>query len=1482
MTYFNMLSSVRIALFIGILLTITVPAFNALDNSFVPVVESKPGSSLPVYSHAVQSDGKVLVGGLFRVIGGKVRRNLARLNVDGTTDDTFQVGIGPNENVYTIVVQSDGKVLIGGLFTTYNGVGRTYIARLNADGSLDTTFTSTLSDIVYEIVIQADGKLVVGGEFTTVNGAPVNKIVRLNPDGSTDGTFNVTNTEVSNPVKAIAVQSDGKLMVGGQNITFGSAKPFLRLNSDGSTDTSFNIGSGIAGAVNEIVIQPNGNYLIGGSFNGFNGGSSPNNIARINADGTIDAGFTSGFSAFDEVKKIVLATDGKAFVIGNFTFFNFTTSRGIVKINADGTLDSSFNTGGGVDVTNPISGIDILPDGKVLMSGFFSSYGGSPYAGIVRINTDGTSDASFAPRTGVIGTVADSAVQPDGKILIGGTFSYVNGTPRERIARLNPDGTTDDTFTIGTGVTGTLSSIYLQSDGKILIGGNFTSYNGVVRDNVARLNSDGTLDTTFDSGLMDAPDVVDDIAQTFNGKIVIGGLFGSVNGTTRVFLAQLNQDGSVDTGFNHPILDGRVRTLLPQPDGKLFIGGSVFTMSQPQAFFKGIVRLNMDGTMDTSFATGTGANGFVWNIAQQPDGKLLIGGGFLSYNGVARNGIARINSDGSMDTGFNHGVGALGQVNELGIDSQGRIFGAGATISFDGTTVNRIFGLNSDGTLDPDFPGGSGSPVAINALSVQPDDNIVIGCGSEFNGIPRGGLARLTNLTGMPTPTPTSTPVVTPTPTSTPTATSTATPITCSTPGSLDLSFDGDGKVTTPIGTGSEQAYAVAIHSDGKIVVAGYSFIATSVIDFAVVRYNADGSLDTSFDGDGKVTTGVGTTDIAYSVAIQSDGKIVIAGYSLIGSTRDFVVIRYNTDGTLDTSFDGDGKVITQFGTSDEIAYSVAIQPDQKIVVAGYSVGSTFDFAVVRYNTDGSLDTSFDGDGKVTTPIGSGREEARSVAIHSDGKIVAAGFSFIDTNNDFAVVRYNADGSLDTSFDGDGKVTTSIGISNDTALSVAIQADGRVVAAGVSVIPPNNDFALVRYNTDGSLDTSFDGDGKVTTAIGTSSEEAQSVGIQSDGKIVAAGYTDNGLNFDFAMGRYNTDGSLDTTFDGDGKVTTQIGSGEDNAYGVKIQPDGRVVAAGFSLVGITTDFAVVRYNGGCTSQTSTPTNTPTATPAAVTITGAVTYGNAISNPVPPRFVKNVSLSSTVGSPAVGPVITGTPGTYTLTGFGAGSYTIKPTKPGGSNGAITSNDAARIAQGVTGSLPFVSNNQRFAADVTGNGGVSSGDAAKIAQFVAGLPFSPPNFTGEWRFFTSNLPAFPAGAHPQERTYASVTSNVTGEDYVGILIGETSGNWNPATHPRPAGGGAAEVDVGAERKSAAFPLSEGQSPGMQGPERGIAVELPQMTAADGKEIVVPVNVQGLADKGVISYEFDLRYDPLVIQPLDECGRCERERLAAGFRL
>jgi uncharacterized delta-60 repeat protein len=411
--------------------------------------------------------------------------------------------------------------------------------------------------------------------------------------------------------------------------------------------------------------------------------------------------------------------------------------------------------------------------------------------------------------------------------------------------------------------------------------------------------------------------------------------------------------------------------------------------------------------------------------------------------------------------------------------------------------------------------------------------------------------------------------------------------------GDLDTSFDSDGKVTTDIGGSDDRARSVAIQSDGKIVAAGYSNNGSNY-DFTLARYNTDGTLDTNFDSDGKVTTAIGSgTEQAFSVAIQSDGKIVAAGYSNNGSNDDFALVRYNTDGSLDTSFDGDGKVITAIGGAADYAVSVAIQSDGKIVAAGYSNnGSNFDFALVRYNTNGTLDTSFDSDGKVTTAISGSNDIAHSVAIQTDGKIVVAGESGNGSNANFALVRYNTNGTLDTNFDSDGKVTTAIGSSGDIARSLAIQSDGKIAVAGSSFNGSNEDFALVRYNTDGTLDTSFDSDGKVTTDIGSDNDFAYSVALQSDGKIVVAGHSDNGSNEDFALVRYNTDGTLDTSFDSDGKVTTGIGS-EDDAFSVAIQSDGKIVVAGVSSNGNNRDFALVRYAGTPPAPPATPTPVPT-------------------------------------------------------------------------------------------------------------------------------------------------------------------------------------------------------------------------------------------------------------------------------------------------
>jgi len=388
--------------------------------------------------------------------------------------------------------------------------------------------------------------------------------------------------------------------------------------------------------------------------------------------------------------------------------------------------------------------------------------------------------------------------------------------------------------------------------------------------------------------------------------------------------------------------------------------------------------------------------------------------------------------------------------------------------------------------------------------------------------------------------------------------------------GNLDPMFGDGGTVTTDFGNSDDFGNTVVIQKDGKIVVAGTSDIELGQENFALARYNTDGSLDVSFGVEGKVTTSFGDFDDRGSaVVIQENGKVVVAGTS----DTDFAVARYNTDGSLDVSFGTGGLVTTDFGGSDG-GDAVSLQKDGKIVVVGFSnAGGDNDFAVARYNTDGSLDSTFGTGGKVTTDFSGNGDFGLAVAIQKNGKIVVVGSSDIGGgNNNFALARYNTDGSLDTIFGTGGLVTTSGTVS---ARAVAIQKDGKIVAAGLE----SGNFVTARYNGDGSLDTTFGTGGLVITDLGALDFIA-AVAIQKDGKIVVAGDTDaGGGNVDFALARYNRDGSLDVTFNPTGSlpgtVITDFG-GSDSGQAVALQKDGKIVVAGLAG-GETNDFAVARY-----------------------------------------------------------------------------------------------------------------------------------------------------------------------------------------------------------------------------------------------------------------------------------------------------------------
>ncbi|MEJ5362064.1 MAG: delta-60 repeat domain-containing protein [Spirochaetota bacterium] len=397
-------------------------------------------------------------------------------------------------------------------------------------------------------------------------------------------------------------------------------------------------------------------------------------------------------------------------------------------------------------------------------------------------------------------------------------------------------------------------------------------------------------------------------------------------------------------------------------------------------------------------------------------------------------------------------------------------------------------------------------------------------------------------------------------------------------PGSLDTSFGNGGIVTTPIGTGDDSTYAIAIQSDGKIVVAGFANLSSNN-DFALARYNYDGSLDTNFGTGGKVTTNFSSNaDFGQAIAIDTYGRIVVAGYCN-SSDLDFALARYYSNGSLDSSFGTNGIVKTNFGSGGDTARAVVIDAYGRIVAAGDAfMGSNNDFAFARYYSNGSLDIGFGNNGKLTTTIGSGHDSARAIAIDSNGRIVVAGYANNGTNYDFALARYYSNGSLDSTFGNGGKIMTPIGSSDDYAYAIAIDSYDRIVVAGYAKIGSYSDFALARYYPDGGLDTSFGTDGKVTTPIGSSDDTAYAIGIDANGRIVVAGYVYNGSNYDFALARYNPDGTLDTTFGNGGIVTTDFGVGDDQAFCLAIDANGKIVVAGKARNGSNMDFALARYN----------------------------------------------------------------------------------------------------------------------------------------------------------------------------------------------------------------------------------------------------------------------------------------------------------------
>ncbi len=708
----------------------------------------------------------------------------------------------------------------------------------------------------------------------------------------------------------------------------------------------------------------------------------------------------------------------------------------------------------------------VQPDGKVIVAGYFKTLKGVLRRGIARINADNSIDATFA--ADIDGTIYAVALQPNGKIIVGGDFTLVNGTGRNRIARLNADGSLDATFNPGTGADNIVYDVAVQPDGKILLVGSFYGVNSTASFQVARLNADGSFDASFKSPFAppffssrSATSIIYSLALQSSGKIVIGGTpnFTASNGDSTFFITsitRLNADGTIDSSFKAASISGSVEKVVVQPDDKILIGGGFLNVNGISRRF--VARLNIDGSLDASFNPGTGANLPVHSIFLKPDGRILIGGDFSTFNQTSRSKIAQLNADGSLDTTFVPSNALFGTVQSVVALPNGKALAAGSfQVIFSGSR-DTIAVLNADGSLDSSAVFNTTAVGGVRAIATQADGKIIIG--GNFNrvgGAQRDYVARF------------------------------------NADGSLLGESNSDFFSATTIGG---QVNSIVVQPDGKILIAGLNLITRTstgngngiLVGGSIMRLNADGSPDSSFV-QGNIPTRRGIN----AIALQPDGKIVVVwGYNPSNGFPSGGAARLNADGSIDSTF--------SYGVPELFLNSVVVQPDGKILIGGQfsfgvadsRTGNVSYNGVARLNADGKHDTTFI---PATTSDNARFTNIYALALQTDGKILIGGSIFTGgRTTPTGAARLNPNGTLDATFNSGAISAVSEGARVEDILPLP---NGKILIGGlfnsIGGTAKNN---IARLNADGTADNSF---------TAAADNIVYALALQTDGKVLIGG-----------------------------------------------------------------------------------------------------------------------------------------------------------------------------------------------------------------------------------------------------------------------------------------------------------------------------------------------------------------------------------------
>lgn len=610
----------------------------ALDLSFDP----GSGANGHVLALAVQSDGKLLVAGAFTAFNGATHNRLVRLTPAGGIDPSFATGAGANGTVRALALQPDGRIVIGGDFNSYDGVLRGRVARLNTDGTLDTSFAPLIgaSGVVRALALQPDGKLLIAGDVTSFDGVPARRVARLNVDGTRDASFD-TSSGGNDSVLALALQPDGRVCVGGDFSHWAGLprRGLARLNSDGTFDSSFSSGAGVVGGVDSLALQPDGRVVVGGVFSWFDG-VLRGCVVRVDASGNVDMRFNRPWGVDGGVSALAPVEGDKTLIVGAFTHYQGVRRHGVVRVDSSGAVDPGFDPGAGAPLG--LYAVAVQPDGKALVAGRFMSFGGASRINLVRLNKNGSVDATFDPGVSTDDAVRSVALTSNGRIVIAGDFQVFAGIFRNRVARLLPDGSLDPSFDPGAGADGSAMKVLVQPDGRVVLAGLFSSYGGVARQGLARLLPNGALDPSFIPALsFNSAERVVDVALQRDGKLVVAGQFNGAFG-----LRRLEVDGSLDAAYASPNVTGgpwtSLRALAQLPDDRMLIGGNFAQVSGLN--MSNLARISISGALDLSFQPLSGPSADVIYVALAADGRAAISGLFDEYDGVPRSGLARIHA----------------------------------------------------------------------------------------------------------------------------------------------------------------------------------------------------------------------------------------------------------------------------------------------------------------------------------------------------------------------------------------------------------------------------------------------------------------------------------------------------------------------------------------------------------------------------------------------------------------------------------------------------------------------------------------------------------------------------------------------------------------------------------------------------------------------------------------------------------------------